>query len=272
MPIRTEQVLPQFLRNDLDKIRVNNQTGSNIDKGTVVKVTGSDGLMLVEPAGFADLADDLSIAMTDILGTGGRAQHYFGEVCKWLLFTMDTSAGAAGDPVYMTAAGLPTLTAGGPIIGKVLTVATSGQAFLTTSRSSGDTIELVGTITSAQLLTMNATPVTIAPAPGTGLAWVTEEIRGFLDHGGTDYTATAGEDLQFRYTNGSGDLVVDTIDDTVIDGASGDLYFKKGAVRDVTPAANAPIVAYVATTEWADGDGDLKYAYRGRIVSMDPTA
>ena len=60
------------------------------------------------------------------------------------------------------------------------------------------------TISSTQLLALNATPRTILAAPPSGMAWIFE---GMLLHkpAGTAYAGiAAGEDLAVKYTNASG--------------------------------------------------------------------
>jgi hypothetical protein len=127
----------------------------------------------------------------------------------------------------------------------------------------------IGTIASADVLTLFTTPVELVAAPGAGKFIAVDAIHWFLDHGGTDYTATAGKDLAASYTDGSGDEVVTAIDDAVIDGAAADLHVLSPAI-EVQPVVNAPVVAHVKTGNWADGDGDLKYEVIYRVMDIDP--
>lgn len=57
----------------------------------------------------------------------------------WLPFQMDTSAGATEDPVFIGASGEPTLTPGTKVIGKVVTVGTSGSVLLQGALGGGST-------------------------------------------------------------------------------------------------------------------------------------
>lgn len=61
------------------------------------------------------------------------------------------------------------------------------------------------TITAAQVKTLNATPLTLVPAPGAGkwLEFVGAEL--FMDYGSAAFDGVAaGEDLSVKYTNGAG--------------------------------------------------------------------
>jgi hypothetical protein len=264
-------VLADNNKNYLGALRVRNDTGSDIAQGAVVKVSGVSGLMKVEPAAATDSDEMLMVAPNKILGTGSVHQNV-GVVHGWYHHTMDTSAASIGDPVYLGASGAPSLTISGKQVGRVLSSASAGIALIFPQAFSARPVEATGTITSAQLLALHTTDVALLPAPGAGLMWVVDEIHGFLDHGGTDYTVGLGDDLQFRYTNDAGALVVSTVDDAII-GNSGDIYFRRVGI-DVEPVANAAVIAtnIAATGAWTLGDGDLKWRILARLVAADPTA
>lgn len=69
--------------------------------------------------------------------------------------------------------------------------------------------ELIGSsalklITSAQLLALNATPITVVPAAPAGIAYILTKAA-IRKPAGTAYAGiAAGEDLVFKYTNASG--------------------------------------------------------------------
>ena len=77
------------------------------------------------------------------------------------------------------------------------------------------------TITSAQLLALFATPITVLAAPGAGLAYA---IRRVVIHkpAGTAYAGiAAGEDLVLKYTDASGAQISSAIETTgFLDSAS----------------------------------------------------
>lgn len=119
-------------------------------------------------------------------------------------------------------------------------------------------------IIASRVRTLNATPVIVVPAPGTG--WFIEVTRvvARLRYGGTAYDSIGGaEELQHRYTNGAGAQVATAIPPTGFANATSDqvrtvLGFNP-AGTPLTPVENAPIVSYVDSSEWyaAAGNSDL---------------
>ncbi len=120
------------------------------------------------------------------------------------------------------------------------------------------------TITSAQLLALNATPQTIVPAPGAGLAVILNRLHVYKP-AGTAYAGVAvGEDLVAKYTNGSGAQVSSVIETTgFLDQATAQHRYAglPGAVTttaaDVAPVANAAVVLHLLTGEIITGTSDL---------------
>ena len=124
------------------------------------------------------------------------------------------------------------------------------------------------TVTTGQLLALNATPKTLVAAPGALKAIIVEDIQLMLDYATTAYGGiAAGEDLEVRYTDGSGALVA-TIETTGFLDATADEYRQ---VFPVTTAAtesvaNAALVLRMATGEIITGDSPLKVRVRYRTV------
>lgn len=129
--------------------------------------------------------------------------------------------------------------------------------------------ELIGaskffTITSAQLLALNATPQSILAAPGAGLAYVPTRLVLYKPAGVAYAGIAAGEDLVLKYTNGSGAQcsgVVETtgfLDQTTAQtryvGMPGSTTTVAG---DVTPVANAAVVIALLSGEITTGDQPL---------------
>jgi hypothetical protein len=115
------------------------------------------------------------------------------------------------------------------------------------------------TITAAQMLALNATPITVIPAPGAGR--FIEFIGGSvaLDYNANAYSGiAAGEDLVLRYTNGSGVIVSTTLETTgFLDQTADQVRTFKGIATDYVPAVNAPIVLHMTTGEITTGDSPL---------------
>jgi len=128
------------------------------------------------------------------------------------------------------------------------------------------------TITTGQLLALNAVPKELVAAPGNGKIIVPVDIQLFLDYNSAAYNGIAGgEDLAFRYTDGSG-VIVAACETT------GFLDLTADAYRLVLPinstaltggfalTANAALVAHLLSGEIATGDSPLKVRTRYRTI------
>lgn len=144
----------------------------------------------------------------------------------------------------------------------------TGDGGTSWSQAGGEQVVEV-TIDNADVRTLNATPVEVIPAPGAGLAVIVEDVQWWLDYGSAAFDGNAsGEDLVLRYTDSSGSVVVDAVDESGFADATGDqLRLVKGV--SVTPVENAAVVAHILSGEWysAAGDSDLKARIRIRVVS-----
>lgn len=126
-------------------------------------------------------------------------------------------------------------------------------------------------VTSAQVLALNATPVTIIPAPGANLALVFE---GAVIHkpAGTAYAGVAaGEDLSVKYTDGAGLEVAQCEATGFLDQATAETRYVRPhtaatAASQLTPTANAALVLHLLVGEIITGDSDLHVRYLYRIV------
>lgn len=123
------------------------------------------------------------------------------------------------------------------------------------------------TLTSAQLLALNATPISVLPAPGANKAWVVNRVTAYKP-AGTAYAGIAvGEDLALKYTDAAGTAVA-TIETTgFLDQATAQVRSVKGLDTDVAPVANAAVVAHMLTGEIITGNTDLKLRIDARIIS-----
>lgn len=171
-------------------------------------------------------------------------------------------------------------TTGQTILGEALSAATAaGQivsVLLRPYAATGTVVELNAddrltqtvTVSSAELLALNATPKTLVAAPGAGSALVFEGATLFLDYNSTAYDGiAAGEDLTIRYTNGSGQLV-STIETTGFLDATADAlrYVYPATTAAITPVANAALVLHLSTGEIATGNSPLKIQINYRVV------
>jgi hypothetical protein len=120
------------------------------------------------------------------------------------------------------------------------------------------------TLTSAQVLALFGTPITVLAAPGTGLTTI---IRGFRAYkaAGTAYAGVAtNEDLVLRYTNASGAIAAQIETTGFLDSASA--LQATGALPGGLVTTNAAIVAHMTTAEIITGTSDVIIEFEYDIV------
>lgn len=109
------------------------------------------------------------------------------------------------------------------------------------------------TLTSTQMDTLNATPVALIAAPGSGLINVVDEIFTYVAAGATPFELGSGV-LDYRYTDGSGVKVATSVPNAQVESASATYY--RSIKADGVPVANAAIVAY-ASADVSAGNGTV---------------
>lgn len=130
-------------------------------------------------------------------------------------------------------------------------------------------------ITTAQVLALNATPITIVSAPGANLANVFEGAL-IRKPAGTAYAGVAaGEDLAINYTNGAGAEVAQCETTGFLDSASDEIrwvraHTQASGVSQITPVANAVLVLQLLVGEVITGDSDLEIEVHYRVVRTIP--
>lgn len=116
-------------------------------------------------------------------------------------------------------------------------------------------------IPNASVRTMNATPVTIVEAPPAGYAVANLRIHAKYIYATAAFDAVgAGDDLEFRYTDGSGTKLANDVETTGWLDQTADGYRMSGPVQtSLTPLAATKVVARFATGEVysAAGGGSL---------------
>jgi hypothetical protein len=122
------------------------------------------------------------------------------------------------------------------------------------------------TISSAELLALNAAPKDLVAAPGAGKMLVLEGAqRAFLDYNSAAYAGiAAGEDITIKYTDGSGAIAA-TLEATGLLDQTADQH-RVFYPSNVTPVANAKLVAHMAAGEVITGDSPIKIKVRYRTV------
>jgi len=129
-------------------------------------------------------------------------------------------------------------------------------------------LEAEVTLTAAQVKLLNTTPITLVAAPGAGKAIVLDEATLILDWVTPKYDGIAeGEDLNIRYTNGSGALVATVETIGFMDQEADTVRYVRGAAgTDIAVVANAALVIYMATGNIATGNSPLIVRVRYHII------
>lgn len=112
-------------------------------------------------------------------------------------------------------------------------------------------------LSAANLIAMNATPVALIPAQGASRVIVPHCITLQIVRTATAFTG--GGAVEFRYTNGSGAKVSADMASSLITGAAGTAYDSvSGVTPELTVVPNAALVITNATAAFATGTGTAK--------------
>lgn len=125
------------------------------------------------------------------------------------------------------------------------------------------------TVSSAEILALNATPKTLVAAPGAGKMLVFHSAVAILDYNSAAYAGVgATEDLVIRYTDGSGAIASTTLETTgLLDATSDQLRTHKAIVTDLTPVANSPLVLNLLNGEVTTGNSPMRYKVFYSVIS-----
>lgn len=126
------------------------------------------------------------------------------------------------------------------------------------------------TVSSAELLALNATPKTLIDAPGAGKANILVAAEFWLDYATTAYAGIAdGEDLAIKVSDASGATLA-TVETTGFLDATADAfrYVEPTTTAARTPVANAPLVLHMLTGEIITGDSPLKLRLLYREITL----
>jgi hypothetical protein len=128
------------------------------------------------------------------------------------------------------------------------------------------------TVSTGELLALNATPKTLISAPGDGKAIIFEGAVLFLDYNSVAYNGiAAGEDLSFKYTNSSGLAVAGCETTGFLDQTADTMRYVRpttaaSGVSDQVVVNNAALVLHLLTGEIATGNSPLKVRVYYRVV------
>lgn len=126
----------------------------------------------------------------------------------------------------------------------------------------------VTTVTTAEILALNAAPKTLLAAPGVGKAIIPVYAELFYDYNSAAYAGIdANEDLAFKYTNGSG-ATAGTVETTGFLDLTADAHRHLIFNAETTPVANAALVLHMTTAEITTGDSPLKVKVYYRVITL----
>lgn len=122
------------------------------------------------------------------------------------------------------------------------------------------------TLTAAQILALNATPVEILPAPGAGMGIVIDKVIAEKSAGTAYADIAAGDDIALKNTDANGATQA-TIECTgFMDQTTKEVQVKLGV--GVLLAKNAKVVAHMLTGEITTGNCTLKLSVYYSIVKL----
>lgn len=128
-----------------------------------------------------------------------------------------------------------------------------------------------GTLTTAQILALNATAIVLIAAPGAGKSIVIDSAIGMVDYATAAYAGiAAGEDMVLRYTDGSGAILCTFETTGWLDQTADTFCASVGASHVLT--ANAGIFAHMLVDEITTGDSPVRFQIRYRVVDLTKLA
>lgn len=129
------------------------------------------------------------------------------------------------------------------------------------------------TLTAAQIILLHTTPITLVPVfgnntsnVGVNYVYIVEGITARIMYGGTAYTGA--NNLEFRYTDGTGAKVTADLDSTFINSTVNTFAHAPAVTAAFTPVYNSPIVVSVPTANPATGKSRISFTVKYRIVYL----
>jgi len=122
-------------------------------------------------------------------------------------------------------------------------------------------------LTAAQVKALFTTPIALVAAPGAGKIVIPIGIAFGSTFATTAYAGS--NNLEFRYTNGSGAKVTADIAAATLNFSSGTKYSSvAGVTTELTPVANAAIVVCVPVANPTLGDSPIKFSVLYRVLTL----
>lgn len=250
------------------------QAGAAINPSRFVKHGASDNAAIQATdasAAILGISEQLAVAsgqMVDVIKSGVAFLELGGTVTRGDVLIPDADGkGIAATVVAGTEQHTGAVAEVSGVAGDIIPVQVLPGQVIATDTS---IVTANVTVTTGQLLALNATPKELVAAPGAGMGVILVDAQFMLDYNAAAYAGlAAGEDLEIRYTNGSGPLVA-TIETTGFLDATADAYrhVYPSSAAAITPVANAALILCLASGEIITGDSPLKVRVRYRTVAL----
>ena len=226
------------------------------NSGAPTATSGAPDLLLVDTT-----AGNITVTLPSALGNYSLASNGLGP------FRI-VNIGATGYAVDVVAAG-------GTVYGNARLLGQYSEQVYTSDGVTGwfgatligSSTEVRVALSSAQILALNATPVTLVPAPGLLKVVIAESIALQMTTTATQYAN--GGALEFRYTNASGAKVSADIAAAVVTTTAGVSYTSvAGVTTSLTNVVNSPITISNATAPFITGTGTGVINVKFRVVTF----
>lgn len=243
---------------------------SAVTKRRLVKIGAADGAIVPATgatAGILGVVADVGAAAnerTDVHLSGVVDVELGGTVTRGDTLTSDSVGRAisatmgSGTAVYTVGVALESGVSGDIISMLLQPNAIDSQVIVTDV-----------TVTSAEILALNATPKQLVAAPGAGKILLFEGAQIELIYNSAAYAGiAAGEDLSIKYTNGSGAEVAQCEATGFLDATANAIrYLRPAAAAAVNPAVNAALVLHMLVGEIITGNSPLKLRVQTRTIT-----
>jgi hypothetical protein len=242
--------------------------GGAIGANRIVKFGSGDTTVLQATAATESLlgvTTEIAALITercDVILSGVAEVEYGGVVTRGARLTADADGKAVAASAGNRVIGIAMVSGVSGDIGSVL-LAVAGAI----DNDQEYTVDV--TISTAELLALNATPKQLVAAPGANKALIPTGLTLMLDYNSAAYAGiAAGEDLALCYTNLSGVqcAVVETTG--FLDQTADQVRYANplAASGGFVPAANAALVLGLLTAEIITGDSPLKCRISYKII------
>lgn len=239
-------------------VRVTNATSSTADSATAAITVLTPPTISSQPTGSTITTGQTVTLSVTATGSGLTYQWYVGSSGTTTSpISLATTSTYRTPALSMTTSYWVRVTnSGGSVDSSTATVTVSGTIQVVVTSTTFFPLQKQITLTAAQVKALHGTPITLITAPGAGKITTVNRISFASTFGTAAYTGS--NNMEFRYTNGSGAKVTADIAFATLNFSSGVQYSTvAGVTTELVPVANAAIVVSVPTANPAAGDSPV---------------